>query len=380
MNCYRIVSIGTTCNIKMNSFTGQAVMFDGVVDYARQTGIKVDVLDISSRFIGGKFGRILDYVCVLLKLLILLLKNKYNLAYIITSQSKYGFYRDFLMISICKIFKLKVITHQYGGNYSQLLSSINKKDLKRLKSMLDYVSKVIVEGDYMKGQFAFYNGYENKVVVVPNGLPVEGLNICKEKVWSNKDSFKILYLSNLILSKGYFDVLKAVDVLVNKYKRNVECLFVGKFLVAPDDTQSEIYNKETFDRYIVEKGLNRRVQYRSGLYGEEKDRAFYESNVFTLPSYYINEGQPVSIIEAMAYGCVPIVTKFRHIPMMVNYENGCFVQAKSPESIASVIIDLMDNPDIYNGKSRKAIEDYTNHFRFDIFATKVMNIFYQVIN
>lgn len=375
-----VLCIGTTCNEKKHRYTGQAVMFDGVVASARQSGIKIDVIDISSRFYCGKFGRILDYVYVLSKLIFMLLTTRYNLIYIITAQSKFGFYRDYLMIKICGLFKLKVITHQYGGNYRQLLDIIDSRDLRRLKSMLGYVSKIIVEGNYMKEQFAFYEEYESKIIVIPNGLPVEGANICKEKKWCADKPFKILYLSNLIFSKGYFDVLRSVDLLVNKYKRDVECLFAGKFLTSSDDVKKGISNKESFDSFIEEKGLTNRVRYCPGLYGEEKDKVFYESNVFTLPSYYINEGQPVSIIEAMAYGCVPIVTEFRHIPMMVNCNNGSFVHARSPESVAQAVIDLMDNPNVYNCKSKNAIEDYIRSFRFDIFASKVMDVFYLVIN
>lgn len=374
-----ILAIGTTCNVEKNIFTGQSVMFDGVVNKTSECGIKVSVIDISAKHGNNRIFRVLDYVVILVVLFAKLLMNKFCLAYIITSQSKAGFYRDYLMISLCRLFNLKVVTHQYGGNYNQMLQVMNNSDMNRLKRMTDYISKIIVEGDYMKEQFSFYKEYKEKVVVVPNGLPIEGKNVCKSKVYDADQPFKLFYLSNLIYSKGYFDVLKAVDLLVNKYNRNVECVFAGKFMPAADDVYQGISNKEDFDRFIHEKNLAKFVKYFPGLYGNEKDEMFNEANVFLLPSYYINEGQPVSIIEAMAYGCVPIVTEYRHIPMMVSNQNGCFLPPRSPESICNSIIQLIDNPKFYHGKSVKCIEDYTNKFRFEIFVTKVLNIFNAVI-
>ena len=149
---------------------------------------------------------------------------------------------------------------------------------------------------------------------------------------------------------------------------------------ASDDEYPGVSNKKDFDDFISAKQLSKQVKYFPGLYGNEKDLYFSESNVFLLPSYYINEGQPVSIIEAMAYGCVPIVTEYRHIPMMVNSENGCFVPPKSPEAICDTVMRLMDDPNIYHKKSIKCIEDYTNKFKFDVFVSKVMNVFNTVIS
>lgn len=371
---YRILAIGTPCNVEKNIFTGQSTMFDGIVKFAKEDNNIVDVVDISTKLGFGKVGRIFDYIGILIHIVCKCIFSNYDIVYITTSQSKFGFYRDYAMIHICKFFHKKVITHQYGGNYKQMLKAMNSKDLGRLKKMIDYVSAIIVEGDYMKEQFAYFNGYKSKVIVIPNGLPIEGLNIGHSKMIEPNKPFRLFYLSNLIYSKGYFDVLKAVNLLVNKYHKNIECVFAGKFMPAADDKYSGISNKYDFDKYVRENNLTDNVEYYSGVYGAEKDINFLKSNVFVLPTYYINEGQPVSIIEAMAYGCVPIVTEYRHIPMMINNSNGCFVEAESPESICEVILQLLDNPNVYEKKSSQAITDYMEKFKFEIYALKVMNV------
>lgn len=376
-----ILCIGTCSNPKTNSFTGQSVMFDGVVSYLKQNNYRVKVVDISQRFKGGgALFRSIDYFIAFAKIVYSLCLSHYDLAYIITAQSKNGFRRDAIMIKMCRWFCVPVITHQYGANYKQLTDSLGEKGLARLINMLDYVSSIIVEGDYMKDQFSFFSDYNNKVKVIPNGLPVEGLHALSAKEYDGKQPFILFYLSNLIWTKGYFDVLRAVDVLVNQNHLNVKCVFAGRFMASVDDERTGISNKEDFDAFVQEHDLSDRIEYHQGLYGEEKDRYFFNSNVFILPTYYINEGQPVSIIEAMAYGCVPLVTEYRHIPMMINEANGCFVKPQDPKDIACHIKYLIDNPDIYAAKSKQSITDYQQKFKFDVYAQKVVDCINSVIS
>lgn len=376
-----ILCIGSCCNPQKNGFSGQAVMFDGVVTHLRQQGTKVEVVNIANTmFSNGVFFRSLEYLAILLVVFYKLLCIRIDLCYITTSQSKKGFFRDKAMITMCKWFRVPVIIHQYGANYHQLLDSLGGTGMQLLKNMLGYVSTIIVEGDYMKEQFSFLPDYKEKVKAIPNGLPIEGKHAQIAKSYDGKQPFIMFYLSNLIWSKGYFDVLQAVDILVNEEGLDVKCVFAGQFWSSVDDERPGISNWEDFDRFVKEHSLTDRVEYHKGLYGEKKDTYFYNANVFLLPTYYLNEGQPVSIIEAMAYGCVPLVTEYRHIPMMVNEANGCFVAPKDPKDIASKIKCLMTHPAIYEEKSRKSIEDYQRKFKFDIYAGKVTECMNAVIS
>ena len=376
----KILLIGTTSDVMNNRFTGQSIMFDGVVSAVEACGNDVKVLDISSRKGNTSINRILDYSYILIRLLFLLCTYRVSLVYLVTSQSRRGFYRDYLIILFSRLFRIKVVTHQYGANYKQMLNSMSKLELNLLTKTLDYVSKIIVEGEYMKSQFSFYVDYADKVVVIPNGLPTEGKQIGRPKTYDRKTPFTLFYLSNLIYSKGYFDVLKAVNSLVNEHKMNVNCIFAGQFINSADDVYSGISNKVDFDNYILQHGLSDYVKYFPGLYGDEKAQYFYTSHVFILPTYYINEGQPVSILGAMAYGCVPVVTKYRHIPMMVNEKNGCFVEPSSPESICKAIISLIDNTDTYSQKSKQAIEEYRTKYTFERFSDNVLGVINKAIN
>lgn len=378
---HKILCIGTKSDVVHNKFTGQSVMFDGIVGKLLKDGNNVTIIDISSRFNRKSvFLRSLDYAIVILKVFSSLLRTRYNIGYITTAQSKKGFLRDNVIVGLMRLFEVKVVAHQYGANYHQLTDALSENGMKKLERMLEYISVIIVEGEHMKEQYSFLEGYEKKVIVIPNGLPTVGKSALTPKTYIGDKPFVMYYLSNLIWSKGYFDVLQAVDILVNKEERNVKCVFAGKFMASPDDERPGISNKEDFDKFIEYHHLADVVSYYSGMYGEQKDEMFAKANVFLLPTYYINEGQPVSIIEAMAYGCVPIVTRYRHIPMMVTEENGCFVEAKKPEQIAKAVEELMDNPGEYAEKSANSIKDYKEKFTFEEYASQVLKCMNEVVN
>ena len=85
----------------------------------------------------------------------------------------------------------------------------------------------------------------------------------------------------------------------------------------------------------------------------------------------------MSILEAMSYGCVPIVTAHGHIPMMVNNDNGCLVSPKHPLSIADAVESLMTNTSVYTNKSAKSIKDFDKKFRGETFGNSVKVVIMQ---
>jgi glycosyltransferase involved in cell wall biosynthesis len=129
-----------------------------------------------------------------------------------------------------------------------------------------------------------------------------------------------------------------------------------------------------FKQYVVTHNLQEHITYHSGLMGDGKAHAFLNAHVFLLPSYFKFEGQPVSVLEAMAYGAVPVVTKYRMIPDMVTNEVGLFVEPKSPEQIAEKIIFLMKNPADYASYSQACVDRFLANYTLDRYCTNILQV------
>ncbi len=109
---------------------------------------------------------------------------------------------------------------------------------------------------------------------------------------------RLLFLSNLIVSKGIYVLLEACQRLK---ERGVafHCDYVGG--------ESKEVTGEQFRKAIAERGLEDCVIYHGPQYGADKDRAFRRADIFVFPTFYDNECFPLVLVEAMQYR-LPIVT------------------------------------------------------------------------
>ena len=384
----KIIAVGTTTqNNKL--VNGQSMMFQLIVDNLQDRGIDVIIIDyglsIDKNFkdkrISGKFSfiKLFDNFFLTFKYIGALLANPKAQIYINTAQSKVGFIRNSIFIYLGKLFNRKIVGHQFGANYESFYNSQPSWFKKIIKKTLDKTDVFIVEGDYTKNQMSFVKNYKEHIVSIPNGLPekIDYSNILPKEIKENEE-IQLLYLSNLIESKGYWDVLEAVNILNSQYNIKLKAIFAGKFLGDVDDTITENAEeaKKLFFLKINEYGLQNIVEYHEGLYSLEKAKAFKKSHFFILPSFYCNEGQPVSVLEAIAYGCVPIVTEYRLIPLMVNEKNGFFVPKKSPIDIVNKILWSIDNKLKYNEKSINGIDFFNNNFTAELYINKILTFFY----
>ena len=90
--------------------------------------------------------------------------------------------------------------------------------------------------------------------------------------------------------------------------------------------------------------------------GEEKRKLLKECYIFALPTRYPNEGQPISILEAMGNGMFIITTDHAGIPDIVGTENGIIL--KSDAKITDLIgsIQKKNNLEVLQVCNRNRIE------------------------
>jgi glycosyltransferase involved in cell wall biosynthesis len=326
---------------------GQTLAFQSLTD---ELNVKTLTLSgIKAKTFKIKITKILIFLRLLIRLVGIISFKKY-VVYHTLSQSREGFMRDFPIVFISKLFGCKVIGHIHGGYYNGFYQSQNNSFQAQIRKMLMLMDSVIVLSENMKKMLDFVPDICSKIKVVNNGLPFsfeDNLLKIKYLPKNNQEPIKILFLSNLIESKGYLDVLEATDILVNHYGYNVQTDFCGDFV---HYTDAQRFNnladaKHYFFDFISKNKLQNYINYHGVVTGEKKKRLLEDAHFFILPTHYINEGQPISIIEAMAYRCVILTTHYRGISEMITpNESGVYVDFGSPESIASGVKKLIENP------------------------------------
>jgi glycosyltransferase involved in cell wall biosynthesis len=168
---------------------------------------------------------------------------------------------------------------------------------------------------------------------------------------------RLLYLSNMIASKGYLDVLEAIARL---HARGVavQADFIGGWTAAAD--------RDRFQARAAAHGVQEIVTHHGPVYDRDRVKHFYlEADVFLLPTYYPTEAQPLTILEAINAGTPVVTTRHASIPYMVrDGREALFVPPRDPDAIAAAVQRLAE-PATWQPFSRRARQRFVDAFSPD---------------
>lgn len=270
-----------------------------------------------------------------------------------------GHLRD--LLTIVPTFKegQQVYAIVHWGRFPQLFQSgLTRQTAKRLVNKL---AGVVFLNTHLADQCANWIPAEKRMVI-PNTLDKAALCsdlevIEKQKSHVEGQPLKLLFLSHMIPQKGYFDVIRAVDML-NRSGVALHATFAGQWLNEKD--------RQTFEAFVADNSLGEVVTHL----GPVTDRAHIKklhlsSDILLLPSYLI-EGQPLTIIEAMNAGSPVITTRIGGmVDMIDDGKEGFFVSSENPNAIAEAVAKL-NNPSTWQAASKAARQRYLQEYSADV--------------
>jgi glycosyltransferase involved in cell wall biosynthesis len=346
-------------------YNGQSVSFRMLVDELeqREKVIPIDIM-IADNPDQSRLAGVLTRALSLFRLVSSLVPIFYRYdcrVYLTISQSVRGFPRDYMIIMLAHWFRHPIVAHLKGGNYDGFYYKQRPLIQKMIRQMLRRVETLVVLGKRLIPMYNFDPDLEDKVVVVENGLPFDK-EPSKGKTLPN-DEVRVLFLSNLIESKGYLDLLNAVALCKNHEPR-IHVHFAGNFQDSADDiiVRSGTHAREIFDQKIKDLGIEDRTTYHGLVIDQEKKDLLENCHMLALPTRYIYEGQPVSIIEALAFGMPIIATDYRAITdMVIDGKTGVLVQPTEAKNIAEAILYISD-PSRYQEMSLACLDLFNAKF------------------
>ena len=152
---------------------------------------------------------------------------------------------------------------------------------------------------------------------------------------------KVLYLSNLIYSKGILHLMDAILKLdKNRFSFNIAGDFIG------DNYMSKSQIFENFnDKAIQIKNHGYDFNYFGVVSGQKKMDLLNGSDIFILPTFYKSEAIPVSISEAINSGCVIIVTDWKYLKYYTKHK-AYYISPKSVNSIVKSLSYMSDKKNL----------------------------------
>jgi len=261
--------------------------------------------------------------------------------------------RELNMVAISKLFKRTTLLQFHGGNLSNFIK--NGRIPFYIKLIIKLTSHLAVLTNIQKEPILKYCS-SNKISVIPNMVDTTLFSI---KDHQYRSHYRILYMSKIESKKGIFDVIDAIQDVINNFP-NVTFLFAGD---GPD--------REKLKLLCCESGLEDHVKLLGYVQDKKKATFLSRGDIFLFPSQY-DEGMPYSLIEAMAAGLPVIATSMGGVPEVIeNSVNGFLIQSQQPKQLAQTIIKLLSN-----NKARKKmgqLNRYKTETEYDIKV--VSNIF-----
>ena len=172
----------------------------------------------------------------------------------------------------------------------------------------------------------------------------------------------LLFLSNLIPSKGVYVLLDACKMLMDRGVA-FQCNFVGG--------ESKEMDRRVFEQAVKERGLEGSVLYHGPKYGEEKEHYWSMADVFVFPTFYHNECMPLTILEAMQHGLPVVSTDEGAVPdMVVDGENGFVCRRKDVEGLAMALERLLLDEALRHRMGAEGYRIYQEKFTLQCFERR----------
>lgn len=265
--------------------------------------------------------------------------------YSLLSASKFGIIRDFMINLPAILFRKELVLHLHGFTYYKIYQT--SKLYKVLFDLMSENSIIIVLCEKQKSETLSIMNRDS--LVLHNSLRHD----TKVKPREKNEVLQICYISNISKDKGTFDLVKAIKAS----NIHVKLIVAGNFLSDKDEFLELIRGCESIS-YV-------------GFADENIKKEILESSdIFCLPSK-LEEGSPISIIEAMSYGLPVIASDKGCIKEMID-DVGYLLPEKYLYDDIIQGLKFIDNN--YEKLSNNSLIKYKHNYTKNQFINKLENI------
>lgn len=327
----------------------------GVVNNYYDAGLDrlIDLCYIGTMVEGSKGKKLVQAVRAYFRFLCKL--SHYEIVHVnMASDSSY--YRKSVFIRTAKACRRKVVIHQHGGDfqsfYEKELSDRGRRSVKKVLSMGD---AFLVLGTAWKDFFGTIIDRE-RITVLPNAIRIP------EGMAKQYGTHRILFLGRMCRAKGIGELLSVMPKLRGLYP-DVRLYLAGIW--------------EEQDLQDAAMALGESVVDLGWISGAEKQRYLQECDIFVMPSYF--EGQPVSVLEAMANRCGIVASRTGGIPdLILEGETGLLAEPGDEEGLAQGLLRLLGDAGLCRMLGENACSKVRAEFAIENNIKQLLSVYEEI--
>ncbi|MCB2203157.1 glycosyltransferase family 4 protein [bacterium] len=306
-----------------------------------------------------QYGAVFKNINLYVRFVVALSTQRPSLVQIPISQSTIGFLKDSVYIWLSSLFGRRVVVVLRGSALLQWQNNASVATRVYYRMTMKRVATGLVLSKRLTGQLENVLPM-NRISVVTNGADYD---IPDHRTRGRVVT--VLYLSNLQPSKGIIETINGVRVLKNM---GIDCLL--NVVGAWRDEKTERICKKV----VRENGLSVRF---FGVVSEWEDKCklLMQADIFTFTPK-APEGQPWSIIEAMACSLPVVSSNMGAIPDMVkDGYNGIVLDIVSPDEIAIALAKLIRDRELREEMGRNSKKIYDDRYTEVNMVNSIINGF-----
>lgn len=289
---------------------------------------------------------------------------KPDLVYITPNACAPAFYKDFIIVQLLKGMHCRIVAHYHNKGVSTRQDRwLDNRLYRRFFRGL----KVILLSEWLYADMQRYVAMED-VFIVPNGISVPRLSAPRR--YEHEGPVRLLFLSNLIESKGVLVLLDALSLLREQGMEEFVCHFAG--------AETAEINAERFNAEVAKRGLTNHVRYLGKKYGPDKQLLLRQSDVFVFPTWHDTFG--LVLLEAMSVGLPCVSTPEAGIPdVLGDGEAGLLCKQRDSRALADALGRLIASPSLRQRYGTAGQQRFLERFTIETFEERLREVFSKLL-
>lgn len=304
---------------------------------------------------GGKIQKLNKAICGYVQFIKGLWKDRPNIVHI---HSSFGpsFWRKLPFIYMADWADIPVINHIHGAEFEEFYSNASNLKKKLIKKVYLKCKILIALSKEWQSKLELIVPKE-KIAVIENYCIIPKTIAPKKK--------QILFLGEIGERKGCFDI-PAIYAEIIRAEKEIPLLIGGDGEIKK---MQELFGKEEAEDNVSFLGWVR---------SEEKDRLLRESSIFLFPSY--NEGMPMALLEAMAYGLAIVTTNVGGIPRLIeDAVDGFICEPGDVHGMSKKIIELLEDDEVRTRFGAAARKKAETHYSLEMHIEKLCDLYKELL-
>lgn len=333
-------------------FNGSTIMTVRLLDALTASGHEIQIsnkrFSKSSDEIGRRYiKKFFVLPTFILRLIYVLFSSRPKIVILFLTNRPLSFAVDCMIASIVRLLRIEQLHYLHTNGFGELAN--RNPAFKYLLSKVSHFSSVTVAlSDAMAADIRDF-APDSRIRIIPNCV-TESQHTKITDAKRRFDSKNLIFVSNLIPSKGHQDFLNVFYRLAPNYPA-----LSGAIIGSP----SYPHQLEELSREVADHGYSDRIQILGHQSSQVISKYLSESTVLVFPSQYAFEAQPLVLLEGLAHSLPIVGYRSGQVSETINDDTGSrMVEAGEIELLEFELQRLLSDFDFWSQSSSKALGAY----------------------